>query len=98
MMREVQAGASFMSHNSLELEFGLGQAEVAEVKVRWPGQDPGEEEVFEGVSSNWAWRLVEGEGSAIQGATTLISFGARNLDEAGQLASWLIQQADFAGV
>jgi hypothetical protein len=88
MMREVQAGASFMSHNSLEVEFGLGQANVAEVKVRWPGQDPGEEEIFEGVSANEMWRLVEGEGSAIRVPTTLVSFGARNLDR-GVMVDWV---------
>ena len=41
-----------MSHNSLEVEFGLGQAEVAEVRVRWPGQDPGQEETFQGITAN----------------------------------------------
>jgi hypothetical protein len=88
MMREVQSGASFMSHNSLEVEFGLGQADVAEVKVRWPGQEPGEEEIFEGIAANSFWRLVEGEGSAIRVPTTLVSFGARNLDR-GIMIDWV---------
>ena len=88
MVREVQAGASFMSHNSLELEFGLGSGAVTEVKVRWPGQEPGEEEIFEGVFGNAFWTLVEGDGAGIQVPLALISFGARNLDR-GVLIDWV---------
>jgi hypothetical protein len=88
MMREVQAGASFMSHNSLELEFGLGTADVAEVRVRWPGQDPGEEENFGGITANGAWTLTEGTGQGIALPLALISFGARNLD-GGVLVDWV---------
>ena len=88
MVREVQAGSSFMSHNSLELEFGLGTGEVTEVRVRWPGQDPGEEEIFEGISGNSFWTLIEGEGTGIRVPVALISFGARNLD-GGVMVDWV---------
>jgi hypothetical protein len=88
MVREVQSGSSFMSHNSLELEFGLGAGAVTEVKVRWPGQDPGEEEMFEGISGNSFWTLIEGEGTGIRVPVALISFGARNLDR-GVMVDWV---------
>lgn|GEM_PF-3174777 len=88
LMGEVQAGASFMSHNSLELEFGLGDAAVSEVRVRWPGQDPGEEEVFTGITANSFWRVVEGEGQGSQVPVALVSFGVRNLDR-GVMIDWV---------
>lgn len=87
-LREVQAGASFMSHNSLEVEFGLGDATIEEVRVRWPGQDPGEEEVFTGISHNAVWTIIEGEGEGIRVPVALVSFGARNLDR-GVLVDWV---------
>lgn len=87
-MREVQAGASFMSHNSLELEFGLGGADVQEIRVRWPGLEPGEEEVFTGITANAFWTLVEGEGEGVRVPVALVSFGARNLDR-GVMVDWV---------
>ena len=82
MMREVQAGASFMSHNSLEVEFGLGQAEVERVRVRWPA---GEWEEFDGVRANRFWKLTEGDGTPAALDYALVSFEAMSQVEGVRL-------------
>ena len=59
MIDEVIAGASYASHNSFVLHFGLGQAETIErLKVRWPN---GLEEAFEGLDVNTSYFITEGE-------------------------------------
>jgi hypothetical protein len=61
-MREVRAGESFLSHNSLEVEFGVGSAtSIQEVRVRWTR---GGEELFEGVQLDAYQELREGTGQA----------------------------------
>jgi len=61
-MREIRAGASFLSQSSLEAEFGLGDdPTISEVRVRWLG---GEEEVFSGVVADGVFRLEQGTGIA----------------------------------
>lgn len=84
MLREVQSGSSFLSHNSMEVEFGLGGADVHEVQVRWTD---GTMETFEGVRANRFYRLIEGQGQASPVAVALSSFGARALD-GGVLLEW----------
>jgi hypothetical protein len=75
-MREIQAGASFMSHNSLEVEFGLGDAaSIDEVRVLWPG---GAEEYFGGVQINRYQKLIEGRGWASSVPVALVSFDAQS--------------------
>lgn len=85
MMREVQAGSSFLSHNSLEVEFGLGDSTVESVQVRWTD---GSMETFEDVRENRHYLLVEGTGAAEQVVSAVLnSFEARALD-GGVLLEW----------
>ena len=37
--QEVQSQSSFLSCNDFRLHFGLGQAKIADVKIRWPNGD-----------------------------------------------------------
>ena len=48
-MQEVASGSSYYSQNELALYFGLGSAERADVRVRWPN---GGNEVFRGLAVN----------------------------------------------
>jgi hypothetical protein len=74
-MREIEAGSSYLSQNSLDVEFGLGQVTaITEVRVRWPC---GAEEVFSGVSADHFYRLIEGRGSALPLPVALESFTAQ---------------------
>jgi enediyne biosynthesis protein E4 len=58
-MDEVCAGASYASHNSFTLHFGLGQVDLIDrLEVRWPN---GLVEVFENISPNTTYCIVEGE-------------------------------------
>lgn len=85
MMREVQAGASFMSHNSMELEFGLGQAEVSSVRVRWPG---GSEQTWTDVAANRYWVLQELDPVARPLSFALNSFAAERGTEGVRFTWW----------
>ena len=85
-MRDVQAGASYLSHNSLEVEFGLGTATVIDsLRVRWIC---GVEERFTGVTADQYMRLFEGESSAVTVPTTLMGFDAFGLLDGVQL-EWI---------
>ncbi len=84
MMREVHAGTSFMSHPSLEVEFGLGWGDVESVQVKWPG---GATEEFSGIEANRFYRLIEGQGEATPVATALSTFAARPFAR-GVLLEW----------
>lgn len=54
-MQEVINGASVGAGNELALSFGLGQAQQAEVTVRWPD---GTSQAFENVASGRRYRLL----------------------------------------
>jgi len=56
-IREVSAGSSYLSQNSLEVEFGLGQRnKVDSIKIRWPS---GIIQKLENVSVNQTITVVE---------------------------------------
>jgi hypothetical protein len=85
-MREVQAGSSYLSQNSLEVEFGLGEANsIDELKVRWLC---GDEEIFAGVEADAFYRLIEGTGNASPLPIAITSFDARPVPEGIHL-EWL---------
>ena len=52
-MQEVMCGASLGSNHDLALHFGLGMADLVEVRVRWPD---GVEESFTGLPHGQEWR------------------------------------------
>ena len=84
-MREVQSGQGYLSHSSLEVEFGLGDATLIEdVTVRWTD---GTLESFTGVTADGFHRLVEGSGVAVPVPVALSSFDVRALDT-GVLLQW----------
>jgi hypothetical protein len=56
-MREVMAGSSLGAGNDLALNFGLGEAGVSSLRVKWPD---GLEQTFEEVPSDVLWRLDYG--------------------------------------
>ena len=58
-MREVRSGASFMSHNDLRTHFGLGDALVAQVTIRWPD---GRVQELQNVEANHFYTVHETEG------------------------------------
>ncbi len=63
MVDEITAGASYASHNSFILHFGLGTAEVAErLKIRWPN---GLVEEYEQLATNTSYLVTEGEGLVV---------------------------------
>jgi hypothetical protein len=83
-MREVNAGSSFMSQNSLEVEFGLGQdTELVEVKVHWTC---GAEEIFTHCAADRYQKLVEGTGEA-HAMPAIQAFDANPTEEGVEL-SW----------
>jgi hypothetical protein len=85
-MREVQAGASFMSHNSIELEFGIGaENAVTDVEVHWPC---GAVEHFTGVYPGEFWVLEEGAGAARTVPVAFASFSA-TAEREGVRLEWL---------
>jgi hypothetical protein len=86
-MREVQAGASYLSQNSLDLEFGLGTADtIDEVLVQWLC---GANENFTGITADRAWRLIEGTGTGSGVPVALSSFVAMARED-GILLSWVL--------
>ena len=57
---EVRGGASLFSQNDLRLHFGLaGNTVMKSVEVSWPS---GKKEVFENLSADFIYTVVEGEG------------------------------------
>ncbi len=70
MMREVQAGASYLSQNDLKLHFGLGKNEKIErVEIRW---SDGAAETISGIQPNRILTVTQG-----RGVTKTIEFRAR---------------------
>ena len=58
-VQEVRAGSSYLSMDSIELEFGLGKSEIAdEIRVRWPS---GRTQVIEDVPANQVVQITEPE-------------------------------------
>ena len=58
-VQEVRAGSSYLSMDSIELEFGLGNAAMAdEIRVRWPS---GRTQVIEDVPANQVVQIAEPE-------------------------------------
>ena len=58
-LQEVRAGSSYLSMDSIELEFGLGKADVVdEVKVLWPS---GRTQIIEDVQANQVFEITEPE-------------------------------------
>ena len=56
-VQEVRAGSSYLSMDSIELEFGLGEAEtVDEIRVLWPG---GRSQVLEDVRADQVLEVME---------------------------------------
>ncbi len=65
MIREVQAGASYLSQNDLRLHFGLAWGEIIRsAEVRW---SDGKTEKIEGLQPNQAVTLEQGKGVANTG-------------------------------
>ena len=55
-MNEVRSGGSYLSQSDLRLHFGLGEAETADLEIRWPS---GKEQRLVGVKANQALKLTE---------------------------------------
>ena len=73
-IREVQAGSSYLSMNSLEVEFGLGARDAIDaVSVRWPC---GAQETFTGITPDRFYTLVEGQGVAVPDPVVIETFAA----------------------
>ena len=58
-MREVRSGGSFMSHNDFRLHFGLGEAQAADVVIRWPR---GQTQELRKLKANRFYTVKESEG------------------------------------
>ena len=59
-VQEVIAGSSYLSMDSLDLEFGLGAATMVEwIEIRWPS---GVVQTFENIAANQILEVVEPEG------------------------------------
>ena len=63
LVQTLIAGDGFLSQSSKWLHFGLGDGQIRQVVVRWPG---GEAEVFSGVASGGRYELVQGSGRAVE--------------------------------
>ncbi len=55
---EVRSGTGYLSQSDFRLHFGLGQAQVERVRIRWPD---GSIQVLEALGSNRFYRIVQGE-------------------------------------
>jgi len=70
MIREVEAGGSYLSQNDLRLHFGLGNGEkIQSVEVRW---SDGKTEKISGVEPNKI--ITFGQGKGIENSTELKSY------------------------
>jgi hypothetical protein len=57
---EVRGGASYLSQNDMRLHFGLGpQTTMKTVEISWPS---GKKEVYQDLSTDHVYTIVEGEG------------------------------------
>ena len=58
-VQEARAGSSYLSMDSIDLEFGLGNAtEVDEIEVRWPS---GRRQTLRGIDANQTLEIIEPE-------------------------------------
>lgn len=74
LLRQLDAGAGFLSQNSATLHVGLGACAAIEgIEVRWPD---GEVESFDGAEADQRVTLVRGAGRAVPGA----ALTARNVN------------------
>ncbi len=55
-MNEVRSGGSYLSQSDLRLHFGLGEAETADLEIRWPS---GKEQRLVAVKANQALKVTE---------------------------------------
>jgi tetratricopeptide (TPR) repeat protein len=63
LIRTLRAGEGFLGQSSKRIHFGLGSSQrIARVTVRWPGAAA---EDFEGVEADGFYRLVQGQGRAL---------------------------------
>src|SRR5262249_532126 len=58
-MKELQSQSSFLSCNDFRLHFGLGDATVVDIHVRWP---TGERQTFTGLKADQLYTIKEGIG------------------------------------
>jgi enediyne biosynthesis protein E4 len=58
-LKELQSQSSFLSCNDFRLHFGLGDATVADVRVRWPS---GAQQSFTGLKADQLYTIREGVG------------------------------------
>jgi hypothetical protein len=58
-MKELQSQSSFLSCNDFRLHFGLGNATVADIHVRWPS---GQQQSITGLKANQLYTIKEGVG------------------------------------
>ncbi len=65
------AGAGYLASIGSWMHFGLGEAAVVAVSVRWPS---GAVESFSGIDGPGRWQLVEGSGSAIADSSPPLAF------------------------
>jgi hypothetical protein len=57
---EVRGGASYLSQNDMRLHFGLGSQTIMKtVEISWPN---GKKEVYQNLSADYVYTIVEGEG------------------------------------
>ena len=61
LIRTLRAGDGFLSQSTGMVHFGLGEADVSALVVRWPG---GDVESFSGAVANGRFRLVQGTAKA----------------------------------
>jgi enediyne biosynthesis protein E4 len=74
-LREVRAGASYISQNDPRLHFGLGrESRMERVEIRWPN---GNIEVLKDVAADFIYELTEGRG--IQQKTALPAITGEHL-------------------
>ncbi len=55
--QELRAGTSYLSHDDLRMEFGVGESTTAQVSIQWPS---GQQDVYAMVPTGNRYRAVEG--------------------------------------
>jgi hypothetical protein len=93
--RLVSAGHAYTGQFSLEQIFGMGQTEIAEVRVRWPD---GREENFGPQKARRRVVLVEGEGRPIASPASAADTTTGTLPWYNRLLIWLFPLALLLGL
>ena len=89
-LRRSVTDASYLSHSSRDLHFGLGAAEVVErLEVRWLG---GDSQMLENLAADEIWELTEGEPEASRRADISELSVARGHQQRSQ-DFWPVQRA-----